>query len=121
NIRKEIPSMPGIFQYSLDELDRELDALLEAGIHRIILFGIPQEKDPLGSDSFSKQGIIQRALRHIRNYDERFYQITDVCFCEYTDHGHCGVVLEDGTLDNDATLESLQKQALSHVQAGADM
>lgn len=121
NIRAEIPSMPGIYQYSLDELDRELDMLLEAGVHRVLLFGIPGEKDADGSDSFSDQGIIQRALRHIRKYDERFYTITDVCFCEYTDHGHCGVVLDDGTLDNDATLKNLQKQALSHAQAGAHM
>ena len=121
NIRREIPSMPGIFQYSLDEVDRELDALAEAGIYRVILFGIPPEKDPIGSDAFDDQGIIQRAVRHIRAQDERFYLITDVCFCEYTDHGHCGVVLDDGTLDNDATLKNLQRQALSHARAGSDM
>lgn len=121
NIRTEIPSMPGIYQYSLDELDRELDALLEAGVHRVLLFGIPEAKDELGSDSFSDEGIIQQALAHIRRYDERFYLITDVCFCEYTSHGHCGVILEDGTLDNDATLKNLQQQALSHARAGAHM
>ena len=121
NICNEISSMPGIFQYSLDELDRELDALSEAGIFRIILFGIPGDKDKVGSDAFDDRGIIQRAVAHIRDYDDRFYLITDVCFCEYTDHGHCGVVTPDGVLDNDATLLNLQKQALSHVDAGADM
>lgn len=121
NIRREIPSMPGIYQYSLDEVDRELQALAEAGIFRVILFGIPPQKDATGSDAYDDQGIIQRAVRHIREQDERFYLITDVCFCEYTDHGHCGVVRDDGTLDNDATLENLQAQALSHAQAGSDM
>lgn len=121
NIKKEIPSMPGIFQYSLDRLDEELDALARVGIFRVILFGIPESKDPIGSDAFCDQGIIQRALRYIRQQDPRFYLISDVCFCEYTDHGHCGVVLNDGTLDNDATLANLQRQALSHAKAGADM
>ncbi len=121
NIRQEIPSMPGIFQYSLDEVDRELEALAQAGVFRIILFGIPPTKDSVGSDACDDKGIIQRALRHIRAQDDRFYLITDVCFCEYTDHGHCGVVRDDGTLDNDATLLNLQKQAVSHARAGADM
>ncbi len=121
NVHREIPSMPGIYQHSLDELDRELDALAEAGIFRIILFGIPEAKDGVGSDTFSDDGIIQRALRHIRQRDERFYLITDVCFCEYTDHGHCGVVDDDGHLNNDKTLNNLQKQAVSHAEAGADM
>ncbi len=121
NVRNEIPSMPDIYQYSLDEVDRELDALAEAGVHRVILFGIPSEKDPVGSDTFCDDGIIQRSLRHIRDRYDDFYLITDVCFCEYTDHGHCGVVRDDGTLDNDATLKNLQKQALSHAEAGADM
>ena len=121
NVRREIPSMPGIYQHSLDELDRELDALAEAGVFRLILFGIPSDKDPVGSDTFRDDGIIQRALRHIRDYDSRFYLVTDVCFCEYTDHGHCGVVDDEGHLDNDATLKNLQKQAVSHARAGADM
>ena len=121
NIRNEIPSMPGIYQYSLDRLDQELEALADAGVFRVILFGIPQTKDPVGSDAFCSHGIIQKTLAHIRAQDPRFYLITDVCFCEYTDHGHCGVVLDDGTLDNDATLANLQKQALSHAEAGADM
>ncbi len=121
NIHREIPSMPGIYQFSLDQIDRELEALADAGVFRIILFGIPAEKDAVGSDTFDDQGIIQQAVRHIRAQDDRFYVITDVCFCEYTSHGHCGVVCADGTLDNDATLKNLQKQALSHARAGADM
>lgn len=121
SIRREIPSMPGIYQYSLDEVNRELDALAEAGIFRVILFGIPEAKDAVGSDAFCDEGIIQRAIGHIRNHDERFYLISDVCFCEYTDHGHCGVIDDDGTLNNDATLANLQRQAISHARAGVDM
>ena len=121
NICREIPSMPGIYQYSLDELDRELDALSKAGIERIILFGIPEHKDAVGSDTFSDEGIIQRALAHIADAYPHFYRITDVCFCEYTDHGHCGVLDDQGHLLNDPTLVNLQKQALSHVEAGAQM
>jgi porphobilinogen synthase len=121
NIRREIPSMPGIFQHSLDQIDRELSVLADHGVFRVILFGIPEAKDPTGSDSFSESGIIQRAIEHIRRQDDRFYVITDVCFCEYTDHGHCGVLTSEGTLDNDATLANLQRQALSHAEAGADM
>ena len=121
NVHNEIPSMPGIFQYSLDQLDRELEILADRGVFRLILFGIPEAKDDVGSDSFCDAGIIQRALHHIKKQDDRFYLITDVCFCEYTDHGHCGVLRPDGTLDNDATLANLQRQALSHAEAGADM
>lgn len=121
NIKKEISSMPGIFQYSLDRVDEELEALADAGIFRVLLFGIPKAKDEVGSDAFCSEGIIQQAIKRIRGLDERFYLITDVCFCEYTDHGHCGVLLEDGRLDNDSTLANLQRQALSHAEAGADM
>lgn len=122
NVKKEISSMPGIFQYSLDRIDEELEKLDEVGMHRILLFGIPHEKDPVGCDAFDDEGgIIQRSLRHIQSKHPQFYTITDVCFCEYTSHGHCGVVESDGTLNNDATLANLQKQALSHARAGADM
>ncbi len=121
NIKREIPSMPGIFQYSLDRLDEELELLDNNGVHRLILFGIPPAKDDVGTDAFHDEGIIQRALASIRSQSEAFYLITDVCFCEYTDHGHCGVLRDDGTLDNDATLENLQRQALSHAEAGAHM
>lgn len=121
NTAREISSMPGIFQYSLDRIDQELETLLERGITRIMLFGIPAAKDAVGSDTWHEHGIIQKALRHIKaNYPE-FYVLSDVCFCEFTTHGHCGVVDDAGDLLNDPTLDNLQKQALSHAQAGADM
>lgn len=120
--RREIPSMPDIYQYGIDEVDRELDELLEAGISRILLFGIPEHKDEVGSDTFADDGIIQRALEHIDSqYGDELLTITDVCFCEYTSHGHCGVVDDDGKLLNDPTLANLQKQVVSHAEAGADM
>jgi porphobilinogen synthase len=119
--RNEIASMPGIFQYGLDEVDAELDTLLERGITRIILFGIPEQKDDVGSDTWHDHGVVQEAVRHIKARYPELYVITDVCFCEYTSHGHCGVVADDGTLLNDPTLANLQKQAVSHAEAGADM
>ncbi len=119
-VRREIPSMPDIFQLSIDALDQEVTELLQAGITKVILFGIPGEKDPYGSDSYSESGIIQRALRHLRERFPELVLITDVCMCEYTDHGHCGIV-HDGDVDNDETLAYLQKQAVSHARAGAHM
>jgi len=122
NLRREIPSMPGIYQYGLAEIDRELDELLEAGVSRILLFGIPEKKDEVGSDTFADDGIIQRALDHIEDrYGDELLTITDVCFCEYTTHGHCGVVDDQGRLLNDPTLANLQKQVVSHAEAGADI
>lgn len=120
NVRREVPSMPGVFQHSVDELDREAEAILESGVGRTILFGIPPHKDGVGSDSFSDQGIIQQALEHLRARYPELYLITDVCMCEYTDHGHCGIIKE-GDVDNDATLETLQRQVVSHARAGAHM
>ena len=120
--KREISSMPGIFQYSLDEAPAEIDVLLERGVSRVILFGIPAAKDEVGSDTWSDEGIIQRGVRELRErYGDELYIITDVCFCEYTTHGHCGVVDEHGGLVNDATLQNLQKQVVSHAAAGADM
>lgn len=119
--RNEISSMPGIYQYGLDRVDEELELLLERGVSRVILFGIPEKKDEVGSDTWHDHGIIQRSVRHIKEKFPELYVITDVCFCEYTTHGHCGVVAEDGRLLNDPTLENLQKQAVSHAEAGADM
>jgi porphobilinogen synthase len=122
DVKTEISSMPGIFQYSLDRIDEELERLDEVGIRRILLFGIPHAKDPVGCDAFDDEGgIIQQSIRHIRARFPHFYLITDVCFCEYTSHGHCGIVDADGTLNNDATLANLQRQAVSHARAGADM
>ena len=124
DVRREIPSMPNIYQYSIDEVDRELDALLEGGISRVLLFGIPadERKDEVGSDTFADAGVIQRSLQHIKsNYGDELLVMTDVCFCEYTSHGHCGVVDDEGRLLNDPTLANLQKQVVSHAKAGADV
>ncbi len=120
NIHEEIRSMPGQFQWSLDELPREIDELLEKNIQHIILFGIPAHKDAQGSDGYSSSGIIAEAVRTIKELAPNLNVITDCCLCEYTDHGHCGV-LQGDTVDNDATLELLAKTALSQAQAGSNM
>ncbi len=124
NIKEEIPSMPGQFRYSIDRLPEILSQVEELGIPAVILFGIPSHKDELGSDSYSERGIIQRAVRKIKQEFPNIYVITDVCFCEYTTHGHCGYLACSGEVcdvDNDRTLELLKKQVVSHAQAGADM
>lgn len=120
NVKDEISSMPGNYHMSVDVLVDECKKIRDLGIPGIILFGLPETKDPIGSDSFSETGIIQQALGSIKKEVKDLLIITDVCFCEYTSHGHCGV-LEHGTVNNDATLELLGKQALSHAEAGADM
>lgn len=120
-LRDEVSSMPGVFQLSLDQLPAEIDELKALGIPSLILFGLPADKDAVGSDAYSEHGIIQEAIRAIKAHDPEFYVITDVCLCEYTDHGHCGVLDENGYVLNDPTLELLAKEAVSHVQAGADM
>ncbi len=119
-IEKEIGSMPDIFQYSIDRLAGEVESALDNGISRVILFGIPKEKDPEGQDALSDDGIIQRAVRFLKGRFPELYVITDLCMCEYTSHGHCGILAE-GDVDNDATLPYLAKQALTHARAGADM
>lgn len=116
--------MPGVFQLSLDELEREVLEVAKLGIGGVLLFGIPDDKDALGTDSYSDDGIIQRALAVVRRVAPQLLAITDVCFCEYTDHGHCGVLDHSAgrtDVNNDATLELLAKQAVSHARAGADM
>ena len=120
NIKIEIPSMPGIYRYSLDRINEELDEVVELGIPAVLLFGIPSHKDAVGSDTWSEEGIIQKAIRHIKKNYPQLYVITDVCFCEYTEHGHCGV-LHEHDVDNDLTLENTKKQVVSHAKAGADM
>jgi porphobilinogen synthase (EC 4.2.1.24) len=120
DIKKEIPSMPGIFRWSLDRVNEELDEVVTLGIPAVLLFGIPSHKDEVGSDTWNEEGIIQRAIRHIKKHYPDLYVITDVCFCEYTSHGHCGV-LHDHDVDNDLTLENTKKQVVSHAKAGADM
>ena len=119
--KSEISSMPGILQYGLDSMREELDAIVASGIRRVLLFGIPAQKDAVGSDTWHDHGVIQDAVRRIKAEYPELYVITDVCFCEYTSHGHCGVVAADGELLNDPTLLNLQKQAVSHAAAGADM
>lgn len=119
-VRNPIKSMPGIYQLSIDELVKDLKETVDLGIPGIILFGIPSKKDPFGSEGYAKDGIIQRSLKEIKGRYPHLTVITDVCLCEYTSHGHCGVIRED-YVDNDATLELLAEMALSHVTAGADM
>lgn len=119
-VKNPIKSMPGHFQFSIDLLIGEVKEVYQLGIPAIILFGIPAYKDAQGSDAMSNEGIIQRAVKSIKDAIPEMYVITDVCFCEYTDHGHCGAVVE-GDVDNDTTLEMLGKQVLSHARAGADM
>ncbi|MHB2152940.1 porphobilinogen synthase [Calditrichota bacterium GD2] len=120
NVKNPIHSMPGNFQWSIDLLVEEVKEVHRLGIPAIILFGIPDHKDPVGSDAMNDEGIIQRAVKAIKDAVPEMYVITDVCFCEYTDHGHCGAVV-DGDVDNDSTLEMLGNQALTHARAGADM
>jgi porphobilinogen synthase len=120
DVRNPIASMPGNFQLSIDQLIIEVKEVHNLGIPAIILFGIPENKDELGSDATNDNGIIQRAVRAVKDAVPEMYLITDVCFCEYTDHGHCGPI-KNGELDNDATLELLNKQVLTHAKAGADM
>jgi porphobilinogen synthase len=119
-IRKEISSMPGIYQQSIEHIVAEAQEAYELGVPAVILFGIPETKDAVGSDAYCDTGIIQETIRALKKNVPGLAVITDVCMCEYTDHGHCGII-KDGDVDNDATLELLCKEALSHAQAGADM
>ena len=120
NVVEEVPSMPGVFRYSVDRVADAVKEVRDLGIPAVILFGIPEHKDEVGSDTWSYEGIIQRTLRVLKKEVPDMYLITDVCFCEYTSHGHCGI-LHDHEVDNDATLENLQKQVVSHAENGADM
>jgi len=119
-IKKEISSMPGQFQMSVDNILRECEELRDLGIASILLFGIPAEKDEVGSGAYDTNGIIQRAVREIKKSFPEMVVVTDVCLCEYTSHGHCGVV-EDGYVHNDKTLDLLVREAISHAEAGADI
>ena len=120
NKKEEINSMPGQYRYSIDLLCEEVQKIKEEGIKAIILFGIPEKKDEYGSESFDEEGIIQRAVREIRKYEKDIIIITDLCMCEYTSHGHCGII-KNGDVDNDLTLEYLGKIAVSQAKAGADV
>jgi porphobilinogen synthase len=119
-LRREIGSMPGVFNLSVDEAVAEAQEVYSLGIPAVILFGLPRHKDPIGLENFAPDGIVQQAIRAIKQAVPELVVITDVCLCEYTDHGHCFVIRE-GRFDNDATLEVLGKVVLSHAQAGADL
>ena len=119
-IRNEISSMPGQFQLSLDNLNAEIDELVSLGVPGVLLFGIPKVKDDVASGAFAEDGIVQQAVRQIKAHAPEMLVITDVCACEYTDHGHCGIII-DGEVDNDRTLPLLAKTAVSHAKAGADI
>lgn len=121
NIKEEISTLPGVFHYSCDRLEEVLDEMCRYGVMACLLFGIPAHKDACGSQAFDEDGIIQRAIRKIKAYCPQMQVITDVCMCEYTDHGHCGILDEDGYVNNDKTLNYIAKIALSHAQAGADI
>ncbi|MBU0483228.1 MAG: porphobilinogen synthase [Proteobacteria bacterium] len=120
NIHDEISSMPGVYRQSVDQLVKEAEECLELGVKNVILFGLPAKKDAVGSGAHAKDGIIQQAIRELKSKVPELIVTTDVCLCEYTDHGHCGVIINND-IDNDATLEILAKTALSHARAGADM
>jgi porphobilinogen synthase len=120
-VEREIGSMPDVFQLSVDGvLDREVDRVRSVGIQAVLLFGIPASKDELGSENYAEDGIVQQALRRLRSRHPDLLLISDLCCCEYTSHGHCGVV-RNGVVDNDATLDILARAAVSHAQAGADI
>ena len=120
NVKNPIPSMPGHFQLSTDNIVRIAKDAFDLGIPAIMLFGIPSKKDPLGTRAYAKDGIVQRAANAVKNKVPDLAVVTDVCLCQYTDHGHCGIV-EKGVVENDATLDLLTRIAVSHAKAGADM
>jgi porphobilinogen synthase len=120
NVKNAIEAMPGHYQLSVDNLINEAKTAVALGIPAIMVFGVPDKKDPLGTGAYAKDGIVQKAVRELKNKLPELVVITDVCLCQYTDHGHCGIV-EKGVIDNDASLELIAKTALSHAKAGADM
>jgi porphobilinogen synthase len=120
NVREEVPSMPGVFHFSVDRLEEELSELVDLGIPAVIVFGVPSKKDAVGSEAYSEQGIVQRAVRRIKELHPDLCVIADTCLCQYTDHGHCGVV-KDGVIVNDESLELLTRTAVSQARAGADI
>lgn len=119
-IKEEIKTMEGQYRYSVDQLYQIMDRLIAAGVEKVLLFGIPAHKDSCGSQAYDEEGIVQRAIRYIRENYPSIYIVTDVCMCEYTSHGHCGI-LDGESVDNDKTLEFLNRIAISHAKAGAHM
>jgi porphobilinogen synthase len=120
NVRREVSSMPGVYQLSVDQLAQEAESLQQLGIPAVMLFGLPAAKDPIGLENFAEAGIVQQAIRALRAANSELVISTDVCLCEYTDHGHCGLI-ENGQILNDPTLEILGQVAVSHARAGADL
>ncbi|MBV4418212.1 porphobilinogen synthase [Clostridium tyrobutyricum] len=120
DIKQEIPSLDNNYQYSVDRLQEIVDEMKDAGVKSVILFGLPEHKDEVGSQAYAEDGIVQRAIRKLKDLYPELFVITDVCMCEYTSHGHCGII-HDHEVDNDETLEYIAKIALSHAEAGADM
>lgn len=125
NIKAEVPSMPGVYHFSLDLLDQELDEIVQLGIQAILLFGVPEHKDAVGSSAYAEQGIVQQATRHIKCKYPDLLVIADTCLCQYTDHGHCGVIRQvsesKAEIDNDPSLELLVNTAVAQAEAGADV
>ncbi|MGD8188780.1 porphobilinogen synthase [Brevibacillus ginsengisoli] len=119
-IKNEIPSMPGVYNYSLDQFEAELDEIAELGIQAVLLFGVPDHKDAVGTEAYADSGIVQQATRMIKERYPQMLVIADTCLCEYTDHGHCGVV-HDGIIENDESLKLLAATAVSQARAGADI
>ncbi|MCH8052114.1 MAG: porphobilinogen synthase [Chloroflexi bacterium] len=120
-VRTEIASMPGQYQISIDEAVREAEEVVSLGIGGVLIFGLPSAKDEAGSEAYASDGIAQRAVRALKTAQPDLLVITDVCLCEYTSHGHCGIILDDGSVDNDRTIDLLAQVAVSHVEAGADL
>lgn len=120
NIKHEVPSMPGVFHYSLDRLEEEIQEVVELGIQSVILFGVPNEKDACGSQAYAENGIVQQATRKVKQWAPHLVTMADTCLCQYTDHGHCGMIHNE-YVDNDSSLEILVKTAVSQAQAGADV
>ncbi len=121
DIKREISSMPDCYHYSVDRIKEEINELKSLGINYIMIFGVPDEKDEFGSAAYYEDGIVQRAIKEIKRINPDMYVITDVCMCEYTSHGHCGIIGHDHKVLNDETLPYISSIALSHVKAGADM
>ena len=121
NVRTEISSMPGQYQLSVDQLAREAGELRDLGVRAVLLFGLPASKDPEGTEGYASDGIVQRATRELKRVDPDLVVVADICLCEYTDHGHCGLLTATGEVDNDPSLDLLARMALSTVEAGADI
>ncbi len=126
DVQREISSMPGVYQWSVDKLKYEVEELARAGVPALMLFGIPASKDAIGSENFADDGIVQQAIRAVKDVVPEMVVLTDVCMCEYTDHGHCGIVqrkpgTEDFVIANDPTLDILRRVVVSHAAAGADI